>query len=98
MEVGREQHEAEVRLGGGHREDQQVGVRRGADFLDEFGQARLGLALLVITEQRPLRVIDMIEQMHDVPPFTGHERCDFWGGHGNGVSGGRWKYSFRRVS
>ncbi len=68
-------------LRGGDGENQQVGVRGGADFLHQFGQAGLGLALLLIAVERPLGVIDMIEQMHDVPAFSRHEWGDFLVGH-----------------
>ena len=58
-----------------------MSVRGGADFLHQFGQPGLGLALLLIAVERPLRMIDVIEKVHDVPAFARHQGSDFLIGH-----------------
>ncbi len=54
-----------------------MGVGRRADFLHQLGQPGFRLAFLVVAIKRPLRVVDVIEQMHDVPAFAGLDRGDF---------------------
>jgi hypothetical protein len=46
-----------------------LGVWSGTDFLDELGEADFGLALFIIVEQRPLRVVDVVEEVENMPAF-----------------------------
>lgn len=81
LEIWGEQHEAEVGLGRSDGKNQQVRVGRRADFLHQLGEAGFRLALFFVAEERPLGVVHMIEQVHDVPTFSGHEWGHFGGGH-----------------
>ena len=73
MKVGCEQHEADVSLGRGYGVGQELGVLVGADFLNQLTELGLGFAFFAVREEAPLSVIDLIEKMHDVPAFGGHQ-------------------------
>ena len=73
LEVGGEEHEAEVGFGSGDGEGEELGVRGGPDLLDEFRELDFGLASVLAGEQGPLAVIDVVKQVHDVPAFGGHQ-------------------------
>ena len=63
---------------------EELRIRRGADFLDDLAQVRLGGDALLRAEQRPLAVLDAVEEVQDVPALGGHHRigvlrCHRWG-------------------
>ena len=72
-EIGGEEHEAEVGLGGGDGEGEELGVLVCADFLNELAEVGFGLALFGGGEEGPLALINGVVEVHDVPTFSGHE-------------------------
>ena len=82
VEVVRQKHEADVGLGRHHRKGEELGRVRRADLLHELGEVGLGFELLLVGEERPLRLFDMEKQMDDMPALAGDDAVGINGGGG----------------
>jgi len=69
LQIGTEEHESEVSLGGEHGEGEDLRGLGGADFCDESTESGFGLNLLWKIEEGPESVFNFVEEMEDHPSF-----------------------------
>jgi hypothetical protein len=69
MEVGRDEHESEIGLGGHHAEDKKLGIWGGSNLAYQLGEGRLGGDARGFIKEIPLAVLHTEEEVDDVTAF-----------------------------
>ena len=65
------------------REGEQLAAGGAADFLDEIAEVRARAQSFLRGEQRPLAVLDLVEEMQHMPALGGDEFGNGFVGHGD---------------
>src|SRR5947207_449532 len=74
MQIGRDQHETDVRFRRDHAQSEELSRFQSANFLDEGRERDLPVSLFLRTEQLPLSLLNPVIEMEAMPALLGNQR------------------------